>query len=305
MVCPVDAIEFGPIPEIAQNILDDSNPKLLIAHEKCCYCMLCVIVCPNDAFLVDIKPEELIDLNKFPSINKFYEIDNTKCIEDSKNETCQLCLKVRDQHHYEVFYKIQKDCPKQCFYINSPIRGEIIIKKNMLYKCSPENCKACINICPTECFFIPENAEDVMKYGKIAVKEDDCIYCSACENACPDSLIIVKRFDIEIEDPKDSENFPWIQGWRRNIKRILREKLLDKKEQIQIPLPEEEQIILSEEDYSLEKIPQLSEADKKIFRKLNNRVQSLLSKSKIRYWIKDRKIDKIKQELKKRKKNVE
>ena len=34
LVCPVDAIELGPIPEIAQNILDDSNPKLFIEEVK-------------------------------------------------------------------------------------------------------------------------------------------------------------------------------------------------------------------------------------------------------------------------------
>jgi 4Fe-4S ferredoxin len=50
LVCPVNAIELGPIPEIAQNILDDTNPKLFIDYEKCCYCLLCVIVCPTDAF---------------------------------------------------------------------------------------------------------------------------------------------------------------------------------------------------------------------------------------------------------------
>jgi len=33
IVCPVDAIELGPIPEIAQNILNDSNPKLLIDYD--------------------------------------------------------------------------------------------------------------------------------------------------------------------------------------------------------------------------------------------------------------------------------
>jgi len=59
----------------------------------------------------------------------------------------------------------------------------------------------CINICPTESFFIPESAEDVIKYGKIACKEDECFYCRACENSCPDDLIIVKRKEIEINDP--------------------------------------------------------------------------------------------------------
>jgi len=36
IICPVDAIELGPIPEIAQGILDENNPKILIDHEKCC-----------------------------------------------------------------------------------------------------------------------------------------------------------------------------------------------------------------------------------------------------------------------------
>ena len=301
LVCPTDAIELGPVPEIAQGIIENA-PYIIIDYDKCCYCMLCPVVCINDVYETTIKPEEQIILAQYPKLKPFYKIDFEKCIKDTKNEICNLCLKVREGNFIKDFLKIQKECPTKCFKIESPIKGEVIIKQNMLHRCDPTGCKACVNICPTESFFIPETAEDVKKYGKIAVKDDDCIYCGACQNSCPEDLIIVKRFDIEIEDPKDSENFPWIQGWGRNIKRILREKLLDKKKQITIPFPEEEQIIPSEEDYSLEKIPQLSEADKKIFQKLNDRVQSLLSNQKIRYWIKDRKIEKIKQELKKGKK---
>ncbi|MCK4281632.1 MAG: 4Fe-4S dicluster domain-containing protein [Candidatus Lokiarchaeota archaeon] len=301
LVCPTDAIELGPVPEIAQGIIENA-PYIIIDYDKCCYCMLCPVVCINDVYETTIKPEEQLILSQYPKLKPFFKIDLKKCIKDIKNEICNLCLKVQDGNYIKDFLKIQKECPTKCFKIESPIKGEVIIKQNMLHRCDPTGCKACVNICPTESFFIPETAEDVKKYGKIAVKEDDCIYCGACQNSCPEDLIIVKRFDIEIEDPKVKENFPWIQGWRKNIKRILREKLLDKKEQIQIPLPEEELTIPSEEDYSLEKIPQLSEADKKIFQKLNNRIKSLLSKSKIRYWIENTKIEKIKQELKKSKK---
>ncbi|MFX0021861.1 MAG: 4Fe-4S binding protein, partial [Candidatus Hermodarchaeota archaeon] len=92
IVCPVDAIELGPIPDIAQGILDEDNPKILIDHEKCCYCMLCAIVCPNDAFHENINPKEQINLEEFPSIGQFFKIDMKKCIEDSKSEICQLCL---------------------------------------------------------------------------------------------------------------------------------------------------------------------------------------------------------------------
>jgi len=265
--------------------------------------MLCPVVCINDVFEKNITPEDQIVLDQYPKLKPFYKIDFEKCIEDSKNEICHLCLKLRDGNYIQDFFKIQKECPAECFNIESPIKGEVLIKQNMLHRCDPTGCKACINICPTECFFIPEKAEDVQKYGKIAVNEDNCVYCNACENSCPEDLILVKRFDIEIEEPKEKENFPWIKGWASKIKRILREKLLKRKEQTKIPLIEADQIIPSDEDYSIEKIPQLSASEKQVFQKLNNKIQSLLEKSKIRYWIKDRKFKKIRQEIKKGKKS--
>jgi len=126
--------------------------------------MLCVIVCPNDAFHENIEPKEQINLDEFPTIGKFFKIDMDKCIEDPKNEVCLLCLKVRDRNQIREYYKIQKECPVHCFEINSPIDGEVLIKNNMLYKCDPQGCKACVNICPTESFFIPESAEEVKRF---------------------------------------------------------------------------------------------------------------------------------------------
>ncbi|MFX1357215.1 MAG: 4Fe-4S binding protein [Promethearchaeota archaeon] len=296
LVCPVDAIEIGPIPEIAQNILDDSNPKLFIDHEKCCYCMLCVVVCPTDAFHENIEPEGQISLNEFPSIGKFYKIDMENCIEDKKNKICQLCLTVRERNSIKDYYKIQEECPTKCFHIDSPIEGQVLIKKSMLYKCDPQGCKACVNICPVESFFIPESAEDVVKYGKIACNEDECFYCGACENSCPDDLIVVNRKRIQIEDPKKEGKYPWIQGWVKNIKQILRERLIEGKKQIEIPLIEEEVKRITKK---IQKIPQLSEKDRIKLQELNQKVQKFLQSSKIRYWIKDKKVEKITQELRK------
>ena len=131
IVCPVDAIELGPIPEIAQGILDDSNPQILIDYDKCCYCMLCAVICPNDAFYESINPSDQIDLGEYPSIGKFFKIDLVECIEDSNNRICQLCLKVRERNNKKEYTKIQKDCPTNCFNIDSPLKGEVVIKKNM------------------------------------------------------------------------------------------------------------------------------------------------------------------------------
>ncbi len=297
LVCPVNAIELGPIPDIAQEKIDKSNPKILIDHEKCCYCMLCAIVCPNDAFHENIEPEGQIDLNEFPTIGKFYKLDLDKCIEDEKIEICKLCLDVRKRNNIEEYYKIGKECPVKCFHIDSPIQGEVIIKKNMLHKCTPENCKACINICPTESFFIPESAEDVKKYGKIACNEDECFYCGACENSCPDDLILVDRKEVEILDPKKPGNYPWVQGWTVSIKEILRKALIRGKKQIEIPIIEEEVKKLKEKIEDT--IPQLSKEDREKLNELDNKIQNFLRSPKIRYWIKDKKTDKIRKELKK------
>ncbi|MFX1410834.1 MAG: 4Fe-4S binding protein [Promethearchaeota archaeon] len=297
LVCPVEAIELGPIPEIAQNILDESNPKVLIDYDQCCYCMLCAIVCPNDAFHESIEPEGQIDIDEYPSIDKFYEIDLDKCIADKKNKICKLCLNVRDRNNIKEYFRIEKECPTQCFHINSPITGEVIIKKNMLYKCDPQGCKACVNICPTESFFIPESAEDVKKYGKIACDEDECFYCGACENSCPDDLIVVERKDIKINDPKKQGNYPWIQGWIKSIKEILRKRLIYGKEPIEIPIIEEE--VKKVKERIEEEIPQLSNEDRKKLYELNEKIQDFLKSTKIRYWMKDKKIDKIIKDLKK------
>lgn len=298
LVCPVDAIELGPISDIAKGSLDDSNPKLLIDHNKCCYCMLCAVVCPNDAFHEYIIPEGQINLDEYPHLSQFYEIEEEKCIEDSSNEICQLCLNARERNRIKDYYIIQQECPTNCFKIKSPIKGEVIIREHMLHKCTPENCKACINICPVESFFIPKTAEDVKKYGKIACNEEECFYCGACENSCPDNLIIVERRDIAIKNPKKPGNYPWIEGWVKNIKEIIRRRVIEEeKEQIEIPLIMEE--IKEAGEKEIEEIPQISGEDRKKLLELNEKIQSLLKSKKVRFWIKDGKADKVGAEVKK------
>lgn len=259
--------------------------------------MLCAIVCPNDAFRENIEPADQIQLEQYPTIGKFYKIDIDKCIEDPKNEICQLCLEVRDNNNVKEYFKIQKECPVQCFSIDSPIEGDVIIKKNMLYKCDPQGCKACVNICPTESFFIPTTAEDVKKYGKIACKENQCFFCGACENSCPDDLIVVERKNVKIIDPAKQGNYPWINGWVKNIKEILRKRLLQSKEPVEIPIIEEE--IKKVKEKIEEEVPQLSNDERMQLNELNDKIQNFLRSSKIRYWIKDKKIDKITKELRK------
>ena len=167
----------------------------------------------------------------------------------------------------------------------------------MLHKCDPQGCKACVNICPVESFYIPESAEEVLKYGKIACNEEKCFYCGACENSCPDDLIVVKRNKIHIKNPKKSGYYPWIGGWVKNIKEVLRRALIEGKEQVEIPTIEEH--IKKIKKLKEEDVPQLSEVDRQKLNELNLKVQTLLKSSKIRYWIKDRKVDNILKEFRK------
>ncbi|MCK4238964.1 MAG: 4Fe-4S dicluster domain-containing protein, partial [Candidatus Lokiarchaeota archaeon] len=141
LVCPTDAIELGPVPEIAQGIIENA-PYIIIDYDKCCYCMLCPVVCINDVYETTIKPEEQLILSQYPKLKPFFKIDLKKCIKDIKNEICNLCLKVQDGNYIKDFLKIQKECPTKCFKIESPIKGEVIIKQNMLHRCDPTGCKA-------------------------------------------------------------------------------------------------------------------------------------------------------------------
>ena len=258
--------------------------------------MLCAVICPNNAFHEHITPEGKIDLDEFPSIGEFYEINNEQCIEDKKNKICQLCLNSRDRNFIVIYHKIQLECPRTCFKIISPMKGIIHIKTPMLWKCDPQGCKACINICPVESFYIPKTAEEIKNFGKIACNEDECFYCGACENACPDNLIIVKRNDIKILDPKKKGNYPWIEGWINNLKEILKSLLVKGKAHIKIAINEEVQRIKENIE---EKIPNLTEDERKELNEINNKIQNFLKIKKIRYWIKDGKIDKVGLELKK------
>lgn len=77
----------------------------------------------------------------------------------------------------------------------------------------------------------------------------------------------------------------------------MRKRLIYGKEQTQIPVIEEEVLKLTEKIE--EDVPQLSKEDKKKLAELNEKVQSFLRSLKIRYWIKDKKTEKVRKELKK------
>ncbi|MGV9141595.1 MAG: hypothetical protein ACOC1X_01510, partial [Promethearchaeota archaeon] len=106
--------------------------------------------------------------------------------------------------------------------------------------------------------------------------------------------IIVNRKDVEILDPQKRGNYPWIEGWIRNIKAILRKRLVHEKEQIKIPLIKKE---VKKTIEKIEEVPQLSDEDREKLRALNEKIQKFLGSKKVRYWMEQKKVDRVSKEL--------
>ena len=101
---------------------------------------------------------------------------------------------------------------------------------------------------------------------------------------------------LNISKGQKKGKYPWIQGWIKSIKEILRKALIQGKQQLLIPLIEEE--VKKVKETIVEAIPQLTKEDREKLNELNDKIQSFLKSPKIRYWIKDKKTKKITDELK-------
>ncbi|MEJ2276982.1 MAG: 4Fe-4S dicluster domain-containing protein [Candidatus Lokiarchaeota archaeon] len=150
IVCPVDAIELGPIPEIAQNILDESNPKLLIDHEKCCYCMLCAVVCPKvNHGKFDYPYGSFSIIGTYNRTSYFKKSMLWRC----DPQGCKACVNI---------------CPVESFFI--PETAEEV-KKYGKIACNEDECfycGACENSCPDELIIVQRhkiNLKDPEKEG--------------------------------------------------------------------------------------------------------------------------------------------
>jgi 4Fe-4S ferredoxin len=313
VVCPERAIEIGPVPEIAQKLIEDM-PAVLIDTDKCSFCFMCERVCINSVY--DITDEEGNELDKsgFLKLKQMWIYDESTCEFDEKNEFCLICEKIRDRENLEKGRHYARDlkrvidgCPTKSMIFNSPFKGKVTILKNQLHKCDPNGCKACVNICPTESFFIPQSAEEILKHGKIACNEDTCMYCGACENSCPEKIILVNRESVDLEIPEEMDKKPWKNRWIRQFENLT----LTKEQLKELYELEEDIIILSNED--LEEIDQVfekispsipfSKVEYELKRESNKKtaekMDETFKKSNVRYFIQKKNIKKLRNYLKK------
>ncbi|MHA1339427.1 MAG: 4Fe-4S dicluster domain-containing protein [Promethearchaeota archaeon] len=316
-ICPSNAIELGPIPEIAQKLIEET-PAVLVDTEKCSFCFMCAKVCINSVYKVVDENEQEIDLHEYPSLKQMWLWDEESCKFDPDKEICLICKEIRDpknvkqgKHFSKDLKKVVDRCPTKSMQFISPFKGKVIILKNRLHRCDPNGCKACVNICPTESFFIPQSAQEIEKFGKIACNEETCMYCGACENACPEKLIIVKRDSVDLEIPPESKNKPWIKRWLKQFQRLLMpkeeiEKIKEEESNFKLPSLEEE-IIDYDENLLISPTIEFDPNELKKELEQNKKILEIITddfnKAFFRYFIRRKKIDKLKNFIKKSLKN--
>ena len=169
IVCPKDAILFGPAAAVYENKPKDLNAAVVDSVDPalCVMCGVCVAFCPFDAIHL-FKDGEKIEPDTL-------EINAYNSIPQLEGETVQ-CSRIKREA------KVYWEGETKPTYELPPTEEEF--KKYYLNKC-PGDCKKCLDICPTDAITF-KSMEDAWT-SKILFEIDDekCINCSACMLVCP------------------------------------------------------------------------------------------------------------------------
>ncbi|MEM1658379.1 MAG: 4Fe-4S binding protein [Candidatus Jordarchaeales archaeon] len=196
-VCPSNAIELGPIPEIAMGEVE--APKIMINQDACSYCGLCSAVCPVKAIRFEMKGKSILEMEEYPRLIKEVKVDEEKCA------PCLICQYTCPNDAIKVNLSIKKK-DKLVRYKEKPpgkIEGTIRIDK--------EKCVLC-GRCEVLCNAIEISWKDVKPNDPrpgydIRVVEEECDYCGLCKEVCPYDAIEVEcktKVEREIEKPEVS-----------------------------------------------------------------------------------------------------
>ncbi|HII00849.1 TPA: 4Fe-4S dicluster domain-containing protein [Methanosarcinaceae archaeon] len=187
-ICPTDALELGPIHEIATGL---DAPAVMMDLDKCTFCRMCSNLCPVHAITFEAVGE-VPDEDKYPKYDTYVEI-NEKCL------PCALCEGACPQDAIEVEFTFPKK--EEIAPLKEDAEGEIEIDMD---KCN--FCGICARFC--DAFILLEREptpDNLVPFEQLLVDEDQCDYCVLCQDICPEEAIKVKG-ERPCEAPKVEGN---------------------------------------------------------------------------------------------------
>jgi len=185
IVCPKEAILFGPAAAVYENKPKDLNAAVVdtVIPEKCVMCGTCVQFCPFDAIHL-YEDGEKVD----PATMKLVEYHSIPKLEATAVHCANLGreAKVYWEGEIAITYEMQKKEDEfKAYYMN---------------KC-PGDCHKCEQICPTNAIKFKEYAEAWKTKVLMEIDEEKCIKCSACMLVCPQDNYKVKWTNVKFSGP--------------------------------------------------------------------------------------------------------
>lgn len=175
-VCPANAIEAGPLFEIATGM---DAPPVIIDQTKCTFCGMCASFCPVRAIRMDIDGQDIHDNPYFPQLDSKVVI-NEKCL------PCMLCEKACPQEAIKL--ELTFPTKEEVAPFKEGQNGKIAVDMN---KCN--FCGMCAYLCPA--FVLVEQKptpDNPVPFQDLLVDLDKCDYCRICEDFCPEDAIKVE-----------------------------------------------------------------------------------------------------------------
>ncbi|HEC57392.1 MAG TPA: 4Fe-4S dicluster domain-containing protein [Candidatus Syntrophoarchaeum butanivorans] len=192
-ICPTDALELGPVPEIATGL---DAPPVMLDLDKCAFCGMCAAFCPEKAFKFRMEGTDIRDLEEYPHLESHIRV-NERCI------PCLICERACPKDAIKLELSIQRR--EDIIPFDDTAEGEIRIDCD---KCN--RCGICSRFCDAF-VLIERDPEDITpespeEFEPLMIDLDKCDYCTLCADLCPEDAIEVvchlRKERIEIEPPK-------------------------------------------------------------------------------------------------------